>query len=142
MSPVDIRPNTPPKARRATRVPQALIAIAGIALATVGAASAREPDFVDRLDVVNRAPYELSVDVRGDGDTAWLPLGYVLRDTTTTVHDVLDQGDAWTFRFTGQGRDAGEVTVTRAALARAGWRLQVPGAVENHLRSAGVPLSP
>jgi hypothetical protein len=112
-----------------------------VVLAALVAASARLPAAVDRVDVVNPTPYELSVDVRSPGG-GWVPLGYVARNDTTTVRDVLDAGGRWTFRFQGQGRDGGRAEVTRAQLATDGWRLRVPPQVEGRLRTAGAPPSP
>ena len=142
MSPVDVRPRPASAGPRITRLPYGLAAIGAVALAVAAAGLAREPAFVDRVDVVNRSPYELSVDVRSGGGGGWVPLGYADQASSTTVHDVLDQGDRWTFRFSAQGRFGGQVTLSRAALGADRWRVDVPEAVGERLRRAGAPPSP
>jgi hypothetical protein len=95
-----------------------------------------------RLSVVNATPYVLSIDVRGSDGEGWLPVGYVEKRATTDIEEILDQGRTWIFRIAGQGRDAGSFTMTRVQLAEAGWRFEVPSAVEATLHAAGAPPSP
>jgi hypothetical protein len=142
MSPVDVRPHPAPTWSGTGVLPYVLAVVAAIALAIAGAGLARGPAFVDGVDIVNRSPYELLVDVRGAADQGWLRLGYVDQDASTAVDEVLDQGSRWTFRFRAQGRDGGQLTVSRTALERSDWRLDVPDAVEARLRAAGAPPSP
>jgi hypothetical protein len=142
MSPVDVRPRPAPTWSGTAVFPYVAAAVAAVVLAVVAAGLARGPAFVDEVDVVNRSPYELLVDVRGGPDDGWVRLGYVDQDGSTVVRDVLDQGGSWTFRFRTQGRDGGQLTVSRSALARAEWRIDVPDAVEARLRAAGAPPSP
>lgn len=142
MSPVEVRPRPAPTGPGTARLPYGLAAIGAVVLAIAAAGLARGPEFVPRVAVVNPTPYEISVDVQGGPGEGWVALGYVDQDATTAVHDVLDQGGRWTFRFQAQGRDGGRVTMTRASLARADWRLAVPDEVEARLRQAGAPPSP
>ena len=139
--PVDVRPLAP-SARVTSRLPYALAVIAAVALAVAAAGVSRGPTFVDRVEVVNRSPYELSVDVRGTAARGWVALGYVDQDASTPVHEVLDQGRQWTFRFRSQGQSGGQLTVSRAELQASDWRLDVPAAVGERLRMAGAPPSP
>src|SRR5688572_10155282 len=113
--PVDVRPLAP-SARVTSRLPYALAAIGAIAVAAATAGVSRPPTFVDRIELVNRSPYELSVDVRGAAARGWVPLGYVDQEASTPVDEVLDQGGRWTFRFRSQGRSGGQLTVSRAQL--------------------------
>ena len=142
MSPVEVRPRPAPTGPGTRRLPYGLAAVAALALAIAAAGPARSPDFVPRVRVVNASPYELSIDVRGAPGDGWVALGYVDQDATTAVDEVLDQGGRWTFRFRAQGKEGGRLTVSRAALERADWRLVVPDAVEARLEKAGAPPSP
>jgi hypothetical protein len=123
-------------------LPYVLTAVATLVLAVLAAGLARGPAFVDRIDLVNRSPYELSVDVRGATDGGWVSLGYIDQDAATAVQEVIDQGGRWTFRFGAQGRSGGQLTLSRAALERSDWRIDVPDEVEARLRRAGAPPSP
>jgi hypothetical protein len=142
MNPVELRPRPAPSAAGITRLPYGLAAISAVALAVAAAGLAREPAFIERVDVVNRSPYELSVDVRPEGGGGWVPMGYADQAATTAVHEVLDQGGSWTFRFSAQGRIGGQLTVSRADLGANRWRVDVPDAVTERLRRAGAPPSP
>jgi hypothetical protein len=139
--PVDVRPLAP-SARVTSRLPHALAVIGAVAVAAAAAGVSRPPAFVDRIELVNRSPYELSVDVRGAAARGWVPLGYVDQEATTPVHEVLDQGGRWTFRFSAQGQSGGQLTVSRADLEAGDWRLDIPDAVGERLRGSGAPPSP
>jgi hypothetical protein len=96
---------------------------------------------IEEISLTNPTGYDLAVQVRGDDDT-WMPMSTARGQATTTVRDVIDQGDSWTFRFTAQGRPAGELHLTRAALERSGWAIEIPTDVEARLRQAGAPAPP
>jgi hypothetical protein len=114
-----------------------------LAVLLIGTVVAREPARIDRLTVVNRSPYDLSIDVQPTGDTSgWLAIGAFERQSITDAEELLEQGRSWTFRVTGQGREGGEFTRTRTQLARSGWRLEVPPFVAATLRAGGAPPSP
>ncbi|MEY2478429.1 MAG: hypothetical protein QOG87_3744 [Actinomycetota bacterium] len=142
MSPVDVRPRPASAGSGIAHLPYGLAAIGAIALAVAAAGLAREPAFVDRVDIVNRSPYALSVDVRGEGGGGWVPLGYADQEASTAVREVLDQGGQWTFRFSAQGRAGGQFTVSRTDLGANRWHVDVPDAVGDRLRRAGAPPSP
>lgn len=142
MSPVEVRPRPAPTGPGPTRLPYGMAAVAAVALAIAAAGPARSPAFVPRVEVVNPTPYEVSVDVQGGPGDGWVALGYVDQGATTAVQEVLDQGRRWTFRFRAQGREGGRLTVTRAALERADWRVDIPREVETRLQKAGAPPSP
>ena len=125
--------------------PAWLLAAAVGVIALVAAFVAVAPAFrtdkpVPRVTIDNPTLYAVNVEVSGSGTGAWLDLGAVEREGSTTVEQVTDQGPQWTFRFSYGGVDAGEVTVARAALAHAGWRLAIPETVGQRLHDAG--LSP
>ena len=51
-------------------------------------------------------------------------------------------GPEWLFRFAGQGRDGGEIAVTRDELRTLGWRFEVPPGVVTQLEEAGATPPP
>jgi hypothetical protein len=69
-------------------------------------------------------------------------VGLADSDATTTVEQLGDHGDRWTFRFTAQGRPAGQVTVTRQQLEDGNWRFEIPPDVAARLRAERVPPTP
>ena len=90
------------------------------------------PTFVNRITVVNPTPYAFDVEITGADRHGWLQLGEVDQRATTAFEAVLDPGSAWIVRLAdGEG---GEVRYTRDELVRAGWRVQIPTAVESRLR--------
>ena len=99
--------------------------------------------FVKNVTVVNGSEYAFDLDVAGAKADDWMLLGTVAERASTDVAEVFDQGDTWTFRFRTQGRVAGEVTMSRADLKAAGWKLTVPGGFADKLRADEVvPTSP
>jgi hypothetical protein len=117
------------------------VATAVAVVLAVAAWLAPAPAVVDRLRIVNPTPYNVAVEARAD-DHGWVLIGVAARNATTTVEQVLDRGDHWTFRFSGQGRAAGSFTAARAELAEASWRLEVPASVGDRLAAAGTPVDP
>ena len=108
----------------------------------VGLWITRGPDFVDRVSVSNSSGYDLNVDVTGAERDGWLPISVATGGSTTTTNDVVDQRDTWIFRFTYAGSATGELSISRADLAKHGWRIVVPGDVSARLRAAGIQPGP
>ncbi len=100
-----------------------------------------DPSTVDRVTIRNPTEYDLDVDAGTAGD-GWTPVGIAIARSDTTIKDVIDVGDSWTFRFTGQGRDGGQVPVTREQLAANDWNFDVPASVGDRIRATGAPPSP
>jgi hypothetical protein len=95
------------------------------------------PDFVTSIAVVNRTPYAIDVEVTGADRRGWLQLGAADQRNTTVFQEVLDQGATWIVRLAdGEG---GELRFTGEQLARAGWRVEIPTAIEARLRPAWGP---
>lgn len=96
-----------------------------------------EPNHVSRVTIANPSEYALDVAVTSGGRHGWLALSGVPVGATRDFHDVLDQGNTWVFSFRAQGRDGGEMSMTRADLDASGWNITVPGQVLDRLRAAG-----
>ncbi len=56
------------------------------------------PATVDHIAISNRSDLELEVSIHPSGDPGSLPVAAMEARSTTTVDDVLDQGDEWVFR--------------------------------------------
>jgi hypothetical protein len=122
--------------------PVHLLGVAAVAVVLLlGSLLAREPHVVDRMRLVNPSEYDVRVEVRGDSG-GWSVVGFAERESTTAVEQVGHQGDGWTFRFTGQGRAAGELRMSRRQLEAADWRLEIPPSVAEVLKAQGVPPPP
>jgi hypothetical protein len=112
-----------------------IVAVAALMVASLELLD--EPNHVSRLTIANPSEYALDVAVTSGGRHGWLALSGLPVGTTSDFHDVLDQGDTWIFSFRAQGRDGGEVSISRADLQAAGWNITVPGQVLDRLRAAG-----
>jgi hypothetical protein len=120
----------------------AAITAAGVFALSFASTFMREPDRVEGVSVTNPTDYDIAVQVRGGHDDGWMPLSTAMRHDTTTVFDVIDQGDTWTFKLRAQGRDGGEYRIDRDDLEAAGWTIELPDEVATTLRDAGAPLPP
>jgi hypothetical protein len=96
-----------------------------------------EPNHVSRVTIANPSEYALDVTVTSGGRHGWLALSGVPVGATHEFHDVLDQGSTWVFSFRAQGRDGGELSISRADLEASGWNITVPAQVFDRLRAAG-----
>lgn len=94
------------------------------------------------LTITNDTAYELTVATTGAARDGWLPVVVVEPHSELTKDGVIDQGADWILRFTGQGRDGGEVSVTREALRADDWHFVVPSDVAGRLEAAGATPPP
>lgn len=99
------------------------------------------PATVDRLTVENPTAYDISVAVSGANDDGWMSVLIVEHDGTAWTTNVIDQGDTWRFRFRGQGRAGGELTINRSDLVTADWTVTIPTEVGDRLAELGAPPS-
>jgi hypothetical protein len=118
------------------------VVLAAAAMLAVGLWITRGPDFVDRVSVANTSGYDLDVDVTGAERDGWLPISVATGGSTTTTKEVVDQRGTWIFRFAYVGKAAGELSVSRADLAKRGWRIVVPADVSARLSAAGIEPGP
>lgn len=116
-------------------------ALLGAALLLVTACGDRVTH-VERVVLVNGTDYDVVVQVKAEGRNGWLPLGLARHGAETLFEEVIDQGDTWVFHFSYGGREAGEVLVGRAELARAGWKVEVPQEAAERLRAQGLVPPP
>ena len=99
------------------------------------------PGTVDRVTIKNGSEFDVNIDATNASHDGWTPVGIALAHADTNMREIIDHGDVWIFRFSGQGRDAGELRMTRSELAASNWSLTVPASVAQELRDAGVPGS-
>jgi hypothetical protein len=105
------------------------------------AACSGPPARVDRITIVNPTGYDLDVDVAGRERGGWLPVAIVEARSERVAEEVIDQGEVWVFRFLHWGDPVRELSLTRAELEEAGWRVEVPGEVEERLQELERPPS-
>jgi hypothetical protein len=105
------------------------------------AACSGPPPRVDRITIVNPTGYDLDVDVGSPGGDSWLPVAIVEARSERVAEEVIDQGEVWVFRFLHWGDPVRELSLTRAELEEAGWRVEVPGEVEERLQELERPPS-
>jgi hypothetical protein len=118
-----------------------------VALVAVVAGAIAPRVFVDestvaRISFENPTVYAINIKVSGARRDGWLPLGRAERGTTTQFDNVIDQGAVWILHFDSQGRDVGELRLTREVLMRSGWKVVIPTSVGEALASDGAPPTP
>ena len=131
-----------PSIGRYVRADAAAILIAIASVLVVGLIVLAEPARVGQLTVTNPSEYDVAIELTSGESGTWLPFAVVGQRSTRQFQDVLDQGDTWVFAFRSQGRDGGEITLSRADLAAAGWNVTVPDAAIQQFRQDGAPPSP
>lgn len=100
------------------------------------------PGTVSRITFENPTAYALNIDVSPGTGTGWTSAGSVRQKSTGEVHEVIDQGDVWLFRFDSQGAIGGELRLTRGELEGSGWTVAIPPEVGQALADAGAPPTP
>ncbi len=137
------RPSHPLRRLLESDVAMALFVVAfAVALC---AFAVRGPDRIDHLTVTNPTAYDIEVEVNGGGAGAtsgWMPVAVVGAGNTLPLVSLIDQGDSWTFRFTGQGHVAGTQTLTADQLRQDGWKVVVGNDVADQMSSAGLQPTP
>lgn len=108
------------------------------AIAFGGQLLLRGPSFIDAVKIVNLSEYDIHVEVNGGDQDGWLSVTTADNHATTTAVDVVDQGTTWVFRFSAQGRQGGELRITRTDLKQTDWTIQIPDHVTTRIREEGV----
>ncbi|MGH2734446.1 MAG: hypothetical protein ACRDKZ_02610 [Actinomycetota bacterium] len=115
----------------------------GLLLCVVFAASScSDVEFIEQLTIVNETDYPANVAVADGRRNGWLILTTSNKQSTTTVEQVIDQGEVWTFRWDYAGRHEEEVEVNRDDLERSDWRVEVPQSFHDALQELGIPPPP
>jgi hypothetical protein len=131
----------PTRRQRDDLVRMAVTAAVFAAALTVIMPALRVPAHVDRLVIDNPYPWRVNVSAISTGRGGWHDLGAVDREGEHDFRELVDQGEAWTFRFSYAGQHA-DLRVSAGELEEAGWRIAVPDEVAVRLRSAGVHETP
>ena len=118
----------------------AIIAVCVLGL-LVGTLVLDKPERVD-IEISNPTAFALSIEVTDIEREGWQPTARLGPGATRTIEDIIDQGGIWVFRFFGQGRDGGELEVTRHDLERADWHLDIPAAIGDLLAAQGALPTP
>jgi hypothetical protein len=105
-------------------------------------AACSEASFVDSITIVNDTDFPAQTEVAGADRNSWLLLAHAQQRQTTTVEEVIDQGETWIFRFDYIGKHEEEVEVSRRELEQDDWTIEVPLSFEQRLRALGVPIPP
>ena len=126
------------RARAGGRV--GLIVLSAFVLFSMAACS--DPAHVETLTVANGTEYPADVSVSDEDGGEWLPLGLVGADEARSFRNVLDQGERWTFRYEYFAEHPVEVSLDRADLEGARWRLEVPGSYATELEQEGIEPPP
>lgn len=100
------------------------------------------PSHVERVSFENPTVYDLDVEVTDRARDGWVGMGTAVGGATTKMEEILDQGDTWIFRFSGQGRDGGELQLTRRQLERDGWKVTIPEEIGDTLKAQGAQPPP
>jgi hypothetical protein len=118
-----------------------ILAAIGVCILLTGSACS-DVSFNDEVTIVNDTEYSANVDVTGKHRDGWLRLTSVQPQSTTTIGEVVDQGEMWIFRFDYVGKYEEEVEISRGALEQNDWTIEVPSTFEQRLRDLDVPPPP
>ena len=142
--PTVVEPDTSDKARRRLGLGVGVLVLGLVA--AVGLTSlvrlTSVPKTVPRITFENPTVYALDIEVSPGTGTGWTSAGSVRQNSTADVHEVIDQGDVWLFRFDSQGSTGGELRLTRAELEGTQWRVTIPEEVGTRLAGSGAPPTP
>ena len=112
--------------------------VAALIVVAVLAPRLQPGPFVPRVTLVNHSEYAFDVDVAGGHAGDWMPLGTVPHGSVG-IASVFDQGSRWTFRFSVQGRELGQIVESRADLANNRWQVEIPERFIAQLHNQRVP---
>lgn len=142
--PAVTRPQVPARVHHHVRLGAGVVvlALAGALLLTFVTGLSTGPTMIPRLTFENPTVYALDIEVSPGNDTGWTSAGSVRQLATADVQEVIDQGDVWLFRFDSQGVEGGQLRLTRAELASAGWHVAIPAEIGTRLAAAGAPPTP
>lgn len=139
-----IEPDAPDRARLSLGVGLGVVLLGLVTAAIVALVvdSSTGPGTVPRITFQNPTGYALDIEVSAGPGRGWTSAGSVRQQSTADVHEVLDQGDVWLFRFDSQGETGGELHLSRSELEASDWRIAIPPEVGDRLAHVGAPPSP
>lgn len=143
-NPTAVEPDTSSRARRRLGIGVGALVLAlatAVGLTFVSSLSGG-PGTVERITFENPTAYALDIEVSPGSGTGWTSAGSVRQRSTADVHEVIDQGDVWLFRFDSQGSSGGEVRLSRSELEASDWQVRIPEEVGDRLADAGAPPTP
>jgi hypothetical protein len=135
------RTRRPGRKRRTDTTAAAVAVVLFASLALMAAPALETPGTIPALDVDNRTPWPLSVEIRPAGRGGWIPIGIAPAGSGTTLTEVPDPGDSWQVRF-GYGGVRAVETTSRRQVAGEGWTVSVPKDLVDALRAAKLPDAP
>ena len=137
MSPLSATDIRPAAVRRAPNA-AATAAVLVLLLVMLGAGRlVQAPHFVGQVNLVNRTPFDLNVQVDNGHPGDSLALGVAQPDQTTAVNQVVDQGDTWVFSYSRGGVTAGTIRMTQSELEARHWQVVIPASADVPLLAAG-----
>jgi hypothetical protein len=129
MSPLSATQIRPPALRASPKL-GAAAALVVLLLVLLGAGQlVSAPSFVGQVNVVNRTPFDLNVQVSGGHPGDAMLLTVAQPGQTTPVNEVVDQGSTWVFGFSRGGVAAGSVRMTESQLQARHWQVVIPASV-------------
>jgi hypothetical protein len=127
--------------RRTDTTAAAVAVVLFASLALMAAPALETAGTIATLDVDNRTPWPLSVEIRPAGRGGWTPIGIAPAGAGTTQTEVPDPGDSWPLRV-GYGGVRAVDTVSRRQVAANGWTVSVPQDLIDALHAARMPDAP
>ena len=137
-----LSPRTPDRSRLRLQWWWLLVGVGAVIIVATVPRLLATPATVDHVSFVNHTQYAIDVEASGAAHDGWTALATAERQRTTSAQAVVDQGRTWVFRFTSQGFSGGELRFTKDALARAGWKIDIPDAVGRRLAAEGATPTP
>ncbi len=134
--------SAPPALRRSPNVGGTAAVVVLVLVLLAAGRVVQAPSFVDQVNVVNRTPFDLNVQVNGGHPGDAMLVTVAQPGQTTAVNDVVDQGTTWVFTCSRGGVPAGTVRMTRSQLEARNWQVVVPGSVDEPLLATGQRPAP
>jgi hypothetical protein len=118
------------------------LAVVIVIIGVAGTRLLQGPHLIGRVTVVNPSKYAVEVEIADAKRDGWTLLGTTPPKSSSSVDDVVDQGDTWVFRVHAQGVSGGDFVTSRDQLARSRWRVTIPSAVIDRLAAQNIAPSP
>lgn len=97
------------------------------------------PSFVSQVVLVNPTHYDFNVALTNGRPDDVILLGVAQPMQTTTVNEVIDQGNTWDFTMSRAGVTTGVLRVSRSTLQAHHWQVVIPASFATTLDVHGQP---